>query len=215
MGLRVKILAPRCCSACGRTSTWRVSRIFQGQVGGARGRVFLTDLAAVTSLLTTNVCDVLFMVYSRASLDAVLRRHGATLEAFEIIHDVVARPSVLEVLGYSAEQVGDTVRQLGMFAGSAGLQACTPDDEGFQRTADRRPACLDEAPFMVPLLFLLVSRQFSVLAVAECLSRARFGFWPEDRRTFFPELSPASAFGFAGGCRFRRCGIWGWWLSLL
>ena len=28
------------------------------------------------------------MVYSRASLDAVLRRHGATLEAFEIIHDV-------------------------------------------------------------------------------------------------------------------------------
>jgi hypothetical protein len=38
--------------------------------------------------LTTNVCDVLFMVYSRASLDAVLRRHGATLEAFEIIHDV-------------------------------------------------------------------------------------------------------------------------------
>jgi hypothetical protein len=117
----------------------------------------LTDLAAVTSLLTTNVCDVLFMVYSRASLDAVLRRHGVTLEAFEIIHDVVARPSVLEVLGYSVERVGDTVRQFGMFAGSEGLRSCPPDDEGFRRAADRRPALLDEAPFMVPLLFLLVS----------------------------------------------------------
>ena len=55
---------------------------------------------------------------------------------------------------------------------------------------------------MVPLLFLLVSRQLSVLAVAECLSRARFGFWSEDRRTFFPELSQAAAFGvqrFGGG----------------
>ena len=48
---------------------------------------------------------------------------------------------------------------------------------------------------MVPLLFLLVSRQFSVLAVAECISRARFGFWSEDLRTFFPELSQAAAFG--------------------
>ena len=138
--------------------------------------------------------------YSRSLRDYPRRRHSALCPGGA---------------GYSAEQVGDTVRQLGMFAGSAGLQACTPDDEGFQRMADRRPACLDEAPFMVPLLFLLVSRQFSVLAVAECLSRARFGFWPEDRRTFFPELSPASAFGFAGGCRLRRCGIWGWWLSLL
>ena len=66
---------------------------------------------------------------------------------------------------------------------------------------------------MVPLLFLLVSRQLSVLAVAECLSRARFGFWSEDRRTFFPELSQAAAFGvqrFGGGSRLRRCEIWGW-----
>ena len=66
---------------------------------------------------------------------------------------------------------------------------------------------------MVPLLFLLVSRQFSVLAVAECLSRARFGFWSEDRRTFFPELSQAAAFGvqrFGGGSSLRRCEIWGW-----
>ena len=186
---------------------------FSGHSRRHSGARFFTDLAAVTSLLTTNVCDVLFVVYSRASLDAVLRRHGATLEAFEIIHDVVARPSILEVLGYSVEQVGDTVRQLGMFAGSEGLRSCPPDDEGFRRAADRRLAFLDEAPFMVPLLFLLVSRQLSVLAVAECLSRFRFGFWSEDRRTFFPELSQAAAFGvqrFGGGSRLRRCEIWGW-----
>jgi hypothetical protein len=47
---------------------------------------------------------------------------------------------------------------------------------------------------MLPLLFLLVSRHFTVLAVAECLARARFGFWSEDRSTFFPDLAQNVAF---------------------
>lgn len=116
------------------------------------------------------------MVYSRTPLDGVVQRHGQTLEAFDIIHDIVDRPSVLAVLGYSEEQISDTTRQLGIFAGSCGLQPCAPDDDGFRRVADMRPQHRDEAPFMVPLLFLMLSRQFSVLAVADCLARARFGF---------------------------------------
>ncbi len=95
-------------------------------------------------------------------MDVVLRRHGPTLEAFEIIRDIVSRPSVLAVLGYSAEQVDDMVRQFGLFAGSGGLQACQQDDKGLLRAADLLPTALDEAPFMVPLLFLLVSRHFPV-----------------------------------------------------
>jgi hypothetical protein len=49
------------------------------------------------------------------------------------------------LLGYSTEQVDDSVRQLGLFAGSRGLQACQQDDEGLRRAADMQPTALDEA----------------------------------------------------------------------
>ena len=36
------------------------------------------------------------------------------------------------------------------------------------------------------MMFLLLSRDLPPLALARCLSRARFGFWSSDRRSFFP-----------------------------
>ncbi len=35
--------------------------------------------------------------------------------------------------------------------------------------------------------------------MAECLARARFGFWSEDRRTFFPDSAQNAAFGIRWG----------------
>ena len=46
---------------------------------------FFTDIAAVTSLLTTCVCDILFLSYSRHSVGSIQRRHGPALQAFDLI----------------------------------------------------------------------------------------------------------------------------------
>ena len=53
---------------------------------------FFTDIAAVTSLLTTCVCDILFLSYSRHSVRSIQRRHGPALQAFDLIHDLVEHP---------------------------------------------------------------------------------------------------------------------------
>ncbi len=75
------------------------------------------------------------------------------------------------------------------------LAACLPDDESLHRAANMRSDCLDEAPFMVPLMSLLLSGQFPVLSVTECLTSARFGIGSNDRCAFFPDLVPAATFG--------------------
>jgi hypothetical protein len=41
-----------------------------------------------------------------------------TLQAFDLIHELVEHPSILSEFGYSAEQAAFTVRQLGRFAGT-------------------------------------------------------------------------------------------------
>ena len=134
--------------------------------------------------------------------DEILRRRGPTLQALEIVHDVVAHQEVFSVLGLSEEQTATAVQVLGTFAGSAGVTACVPDDEaGRERAAlAARRTRLEEAPFMVPLMFLVLSKQFPALAVAECLSRARFGLWSADRRVvFFPVLSESAKIGVRWG----------------
>jgi hypothetical protein len=160
---------------------------------------FLTDLATITSLLTTNLCDVLFLVFSQMATAEVVRRHGDTFKALEIVHDVVAQPEVLSGLGFSDEQCATTVQLLGAFAGSGGIQACAPDDVAVRSRAAERAGRSEEAPFMVPLLFLLISRQLPAMAAAECLGRARFGFWSAARRVFFPDLAPAAGIGVRWG----------------
>ena len=160
---------------------------------------FLADLAAITSLLTTNLCDVLFLVFSRVATAEVVRRHGDTFQALEIVHDMVVQPAVLTGFGFSEEQCATTVQLLGAFAGSGGIQACAPDDAALRSRAAKQAGHSEEAPFMVPLLFLLISRQFPAMAAAECLGRARFGFWSDDRRTFFPDLSPSASIGVRWG----------------
>jgi hypothetical protein len=166
---------------------------------------FITDLAAISSLLTTNLCDVLFLVFSRVATAEITRRHGETFQALEIIHEVVAQPEVLAGLGFSEEQCATTVQLLGTFAGSGGISACAPDDPALRsRAAAMRAGRSEEAPFMVPLLFLLLSRQFPAMAAAECLGRARFGFWSEDRRTFFPDLHQSADVGVRWGVMTRQ-----------
>ena len=156
---------------------------------------FVTDLAAVSSLLTAIACDVLFLCFSKQDSQSIRRRHGPALEALELLYEMLARPAALAAFGYSREQTDTTIQFFGKFVGAGGLDSLEPDDWWLRRAADRRPQSLEEAPFLQPLLFLLLSRRLPLLALAECLSMARFGFWSADRRTFFPDVPTAHTGG--------------------
>ena len=160
---------------------------------------FITDLAAVTSIITTVACDILFLTFSNRSLQEVQRRHGPALQALELLYQLVDNPSVLAELGYSAEQTTTAVVFFGMFIGAQGLQPHPPDDWRLRDEAAALRGPRDEAPFTVQLMFLLLSRQLSLLALAECITRARFGFWSEDRRSFYPDPLPQAVFGVRWG----------------
>jgi hypothetical protein len=67
----------------------------------------------------------------------------------------------------------------------AGTQ-CASDPQTVYQTVSW-PAILDEAPFLNTIFFLMVHRDLPPLALAQCLTRARFGYWSDDRRTFFTE----------------------------
>ena len=49
------------------------------------------------------------------------------------------------------------------------------------------PALLDEAPFLNMIYFLMLSKDLPPLALAQCLALARFGYWSDNRRIFFPD----------------------------
>jgi hypothetical protein len=135
------------------------------------------------------LCDIIFKLGSNHSERQVRARHSLTLEAIEIINDICAQPLVLQEWGFSEEHCRVTARQLGIFTGFAGLHHCQPDPASL-REALPKPEQIDEAPFLNPMMFLLLSRDLPPLALAQCLVRARFGTWSEDYRTFFPQRQP-------------------------
>ena len=147
------------------------------------------DLAAITSTLTMTLCDIVFKFCANHDERQVRTRHRPTLEAIEIINDLCAQPLVLREWGFSEEHCRVTARQLGIFTGFAGLRHCNPDPIS-SRAALVQPEQIDEAPFLNPMMFLLLSREFPPLALAQCLARARFGTWSADYRTFFPQRQP-------------------------
>jgi hypothetical protein len=49
---------------------------------------------------------------------SIQRGHVLTLQAFDLIHELVEHLSILSEFGFSAEQAASTVRQLGRFAGT-------------------------------------------------------------------------------------------------
>ena len=106
----------------------------------------------------------------------IQQRHGPALPAFELLHELVERPGVLDVFGYSKEQVATTVLLLGGFVGARGLATGEPDDWAHRQRAraDRR-APAEEAPFLQPLFFQLLCRRLLLLALADCLTCACFG----------------------------------------
>jgi hypothetical protein len=126
----------------------------------------------------------------------IQQRHGPALPAFELLHELVEQPGVLDVFGYSEEQVATTVLLLGGFVGARGLATCEPDAWAHRQRAraDRR-APAEEAPFLQPLFFQLLCRRLLLLALADCLTCACFGIWSQDRRSFFPDLPPGQPSG--------------------
>jgi hypothetical protein len=147
------------------------------------------DLAAITLMLAMTLFDILFKFLSNHLERHVRERHRTTLQAIEIINELCAQPLVLREWGFSEEHCRVTARQLGIFTGFARLQQCPPDPANL-RDALPLPAQIDEELFLNPMLFLLLSRDFPPLALAQCLARARFGTWPANYRTFFTERQP-------------------------
>ena len=146
-------------------------------------------MAAITSVLTMNLCDMMFRFYSGQSETVVRQRHRVSLQAIEIINDLCTQPLVLREWGFSEEHCRVATASLGSFTGFAGVQFCPPDPPDL-RAALPQPAQIDEAPFLNSVLFLLLSKDFPALTLIQCLARARFGTWSEDYQTFFPERRP-------------------------
>ena len=149
----------------------------------------LGDMAAITSVLTMSLCDMLFRFYSGQTEAQVRQRHSTALQAIEIINDLCAQPLILREWSFSEEHCRLATSLLGSFTGFAGVQQCPPDPPEL-RAALQQPAQIDEAPFLNSVLFLLISRDLPAVALVQCLSRARFGTWSADRRTFFPTDQP-------------------------
>ena len=147
------------------------------------------DMAAITSVLTMNLCDIIFRFYSGQPDWMVRQRHSTSLQAIEIINELCAQPHVLREWGFPEEHCRVATLLLGNFTGFAGVQYCPPDPPDL-RAALPQPAQIDEAPFINSVLFLMLSKDFPALTLAQCLSRARFGTWSADYRTFFPEQRP-------------------------
>ncbi len=63
-----------------------------------------------------------------------------------------------------------------------------PPDHGNIFSAAAQPALLEEAPFLNTVFFFMLSRDLPPLALEQFLARARFGYWSNDRQTFFSDL---------------------------
>jgi hypothetical protein len=70
---------------------------------------FVSDLGAISSILTTVACDILFITFSWAPLLKIQRQHAPALQALELLYQVVDNPAVLTELGYSDAQTASDV----------------------------------------------------------------------------------------------------------
>jgi hypothetical protein len=145
------------------------------------------DLAAITSTLTMSFADLIFRFMSSEPAERLQQRFSAALQAVDTINDVCAQPLMLRDWFFSEEHCHLTARLLGAFTGSAGVLPCPPDHDTIFSAA-AQPALLVEAPFLNTVFFFMLSRDLPPLALAQCLARARFGYWSNDRQTFFSDL---------------------------
>ena len=87
----------------------------------------LGDMAAITSVLTMNLCDMMFRFYSGQSETVVRQRHRTSLQAIEINNDLCTQPLVLKEWGFLEEHCQLATASLGTLTGVAGVQYCLPD----------------------------------------------------------------------------------------
>ena len=148
---------------------------------------FSGDLATIVSALSMACSDIFYRLLNQQSISVVQQRHRAALQAIEVLYELCSNPQILMQWGFSQTQIQLTIDRLGTFIGTTSLQQCPPEPPGSRQKA----ACFqrsDEAPFLASLLFLLLNKNFPLLALATSLSRARYGFWSADRRIFFSNL---------------------------
>jgi hypothetical protein len=141
----------------------------------------------MTATLTMSFADLIFRLMSGEPVDRLQQRFRVALQAVDTINDLCAQPIVLRDWFFSEEHCHLTARLLGAFTGFAGVLPCPPDHGNIFLLA-AQPALLEEAPFLNTVFLLMLSRNLHPLALAQCLARARFGNWSDDRRTFFSDL---------------------------
>ena len=144
------------------------------------------DLAAITSTLTMSFADLLFRCMSGEPADRLRLRFTKALQAVDIINDLCTQPLALQDWAFSEEHCYLAARLFGAFTGFAGVQMCPPDPQNFFQIVSQPTPFEDEAPFLNTIFYLMLSRELPPLALAKCLVRARFGFWSDDRKVFFP-----------------------------
>ena len=105
-----------------------------------------------------------------------------------IITENVLSSGAAPAWAFSEEHCYLTARLFGAFTGFAGVQMCPPDPQNFFQIVSQPTPFEDEAPFLNTIFYPMLSRELPLLALAKCLVRARFGFWSDDRKVFFPNL---------------------------
>ncbi len=123
------------------------------------------------------LCGLNFSIHVGESADRLHLLYNDSLQEVDIINELCEQPLVLLEWHFSEEHCATTARLLCAFMG-LGVS---------------HPALLDEAPFLNTVLYIMISNDLPPLALAQCLAGARFGFWSDDRRIFFP-TRPLQAF---------------------
>ena len=141
------------------------------------------ELADITSTLNMSRCDLLFASCPARRSNMYKDTTTFPSRPSKLSTTSVHNQTFLQDWGFPPEHCHVTARQLGVFTGFGGLQHCAPDRADLGQPFPQ-PAELDEAPFLNQMMFLLHSRDLPPLALARCLSRARFGSWSSDRRAF-------------------------------
>jgi hypothetical protein len=131
--------------------------------------------------------DLIFRLMSCEPVERLQQCFRVALPAIDTISDLCVQPLVLRDLFFSEEHCHFTARRLGAFTCSAGMLSCPPYHGNIFLFA-AQPALLEEAPFLNTVFFLMLSLDLPPLALAQCLALTRFGYWSNDRQTFFSDL---------------------------
>ena len=162
-----------------------VTKLLCAAVQGQRERRFMSHVATVFNMYQIRVSDLLFSFGQWVPVQTVMVRHRSTLEAADLLEVLYERIGVLVDWGYSEQQQSWLLQRLdGLVGMSRHVQWCFGEAVVLDRLALGR---LGSPPYLLGVLFSVISPGFRVLQAARMLGAVRRGRWATDNRTFVPE----------------------------